>query len=90
MSLEHTLESAAHRIAEHGTHSESMLLGELAAAARTVCPGAAEALIDWNGPEVVRLRAFGIVAGALLRERDPLEHRAEACVPGVPVASVAA
>lgn len=90
MSLEHTLETAAHRIAEHGTHSEAMLLGELSAASRTVCPGAAGALIDWNGTEIARLRAFGIVAGALLREPATLEHRAPANTPGVRAASVAA
>lgn len=67
MSLEHVLESTAHKIALHGTQSESVILEELAVAAQASCPGAAAALVDWNGPEIARLRAFGIVHGALLR-----------------------
>jgi hypothetical protein len=45
-----------------------VILEALAAAARTLCPGAAAALVDWEGPEIARLRAFGIVHGALLRD----------------------
>lgn len=67
MSLEQILEGTAHKIALHGTRSESTLLEALAVAASVSCPGAAEALVDWNGPEIARLRAFGIVHGVLLR-----------------------
>lgn len=67
MSLEHVLESTAHKIALHGTQGESVIIEELAVAAHASCPGAAAALDDWNGPEIARLRAFGIVHGLLLR-----------------------
>jgi hypothetical protein len=66
--LHELLDATAHRIASRGTHGESVVLEALAAAARTLCPGAAAALVDWEGPEVARLRAFGIVHGALLRD----------------------
>lgn len=68
--LEQILESTAHRIAAHGTQSEATMLETLACTGRTLCPGAAEALVDWNGSEITRLRAFGIVHGALLRQVD--------------------
>jgi hypothetical protein len=45
-----------------------LLLEELAAIASALSPGAAAALVDWNGAEVARLRAFGIVHGVLLRD----------------------
>ena len=67
MSLDQILETTAQKIALHGTRSESTILWELAVAAAATCPGAAAALVDWNGPEIARLRAFGIVHGALLR-----------------------
>ena len=38
------------------------------------CPRAAEALIDWDGSEITRLRAFGIVDGALLHEFTSVQH----------------
>lgn len=66
MSLEDTLASTAEKIVVHGTRSERIVLEAAAAAARSLCPGAAAALTDWNAPEITRLRAFGIVHGALL------------------------
>jgi hypothetical protein len=65
-ALHEILDGTAHRIASRGTHSEALVLEALAAAARNLCPGAAAALVDWEGPEIARLRAFGIVHGALL------------------------
>lgn len=62
------LDTIAERIAEFGTRSERAALEALAAAARPLCPGAAAALADWEGSEVARLRAFGIVHGALLHD----------------------
>jgi hypothetical protein len=77
------LATTAQRIADHGTRSESPTLTRLAAAARPLSPGAADALVDWEGSEVARLRAFGVVHGVLVRElgtrRDPeavVAHRA--------------
>jgi hypothetical protein len=66
--LHELLDATAHRIASRGTHTESVILEALAAAARNLCPGAAAALVHWEGPEIARLRAFGIVHGALLRD----------------------
>ncbi len=60
------LNRVAYDIAEGGTATELWILDALAAAARDVCPGAAVALADWEGAEVARLRAFGIVHGAVL------------------------
>lgn len=60
----------ADRIVAEGTQSEHLTLQLMAASARAYAPGAAAALEDWDGPEVVRLRAFGIVHGLLVRELD--------------------
>ena len=57
---------------------------------RGLCPGAAAALVDWAGPEIVRLRAFGIVHGALLRELTSVQREALARRHGVPATSLAA
>ncbi len=70
-TLAETLERTAERIVEDGTQSESWILGLMASAAYAVCPGAATALVDWHGSEVARLRAFGIVHGAILRSITP-------------------
>lgn len=58
----------AGRIVAEGTQSERRTLELMASAARPCAPGAAAALNDWDGSEIARLRAFGIVHGALLRE----------------------
>ena len=34
-------------------------------------PGAASALVDWEGSEVARLRAFGVLHGVVLSALDP-------------------
>ncbi len=62
-----TLESIANSIAENGTSAEAPVLEAMARLARTYAPGASAALIDWSGPEVVRLRAFVLVARAISR-----------------------
>jgi hypothetical protein len=66
MELEEILARTAERIVEHGTHTETRVLEAVSAATRDVCPGAAAALVDWDGSEITRLRAFGIVHGAVL------------------------
>jgi len=90
MELQHVLDRTAHRIASRGTQSESTILEALSAAARTLCPGAAEALVDWDGPEIARLRAFGIVHGALLRELSSVQHQVLARLHEAPATSLAA
>lgn len=75
VDLSRTLDRVAYDIAERGTVSELWVLDALATAARDLCPGAAAALADWEGSEMARLRAFGIVHGALLRDLTP-ESRA--------------
>jgi hypothetical protein len=61
------LDRIAERIVEHGTPTEAPVLQAMSALARQVCPGAAAALVDWNGSETARLRAFGIVHGVVLQ-----------------------
>ncbi|WP_461165169.1 hypothetical protein [Arthrobacter sp. R4-81] len=68
MELNEILNRTADRIVADGTHSESRILHAMASAAGILNPGASEALIDWNGSEVARLRAFGILHGVLLRD----------------------
>ena len=65
--LEHLLDRIADRIVDSGTQAESGTLCAMASAAQEACPGAAAALVDWNGSEIARLRAFGIVHGVVLR-----------------------
>jgi hypothetical protein len=74
MELTRILDSTADHIVEHGTVAEPRILCAMAGAARRVRPGAAAALVDWEGSEVARLRAFGIVHGVVLRDLDPREQ----------------
>lgn len=71
MELTEILSRTADRIVVEGTHAEARTLHTMAAAARDLCPGAAAALVDWDGSEIARLRAFGIVHGVLLRDLSP-------------------
>ena len=68
MELSEILDRTADRLVADGTRAESRTLLAMADAARELSPGAAEALADWDGSEIARLRAFGIVHGVLLRE----------------------
>ncbi len=65
----------AGRLVEHGTRAEAAALLALSAAAAGLAPGAAAALVDWEGSEVARLRAFGVVHGALVHGLE-VEDRA--------------
>jgi hypothetical protein len=67
VELMETLDRTADRIVADGSPSRSRTLQAMADATRDVCPGAAAALVDWNGAEIARLRAFGIVHGVVLR-----------------------
>lgn len=71
MELEEILNRTADRIVDSGTQAESRALCAMAFVARDVSPGAAAALVDWNGSEIARLRAFGIVHGVVLRDLAP-------------------
>lgn len=55
-------------IVAEGTQAERRALQLMAAAAQPFAPGAAAALNDWDGPEIARLRAFGIIHGVVTRE----------------------
>ena len=68
MELNELLNRIAIHIVADGTQLESLTLEAMASAAGDLSPGAAAALVDWNGSEIARLRAFGIVHGVLLRE----------------------
>lgn len=74
--LTQILDRTAHRIADDGTSTRSRVLEAMAAATRDLCPGAAAALVDWDGSEIARLRAFGIVHGVVLRDlpADTQQH----------------
>lgn len=65
--LEAILDETAERIVESGTRTESTTLCAMSAATGHLAPGAAAALVDWDGSEPARLRAFGIVHGVVLR-----------------------
>jgi hypothetical protein len=66
--LESILDRVAERIVERGTRTEAPTLCAMSAATRHLSPGAAAALVDWDGSEPARLRAFGIVHGVVLRD----------------------
>ncbi len=76
MELTEILDRTAHRVVAAGTASRSRTLQAMAAATHDECPGAAAALVDWEGSEIARLRAFGIVHGVVLRDlsTDAQQH----------------
>ncbi len=68
------LERTAHHVAAAGTQTEARALQAMARAVEDEHPGAAAALVDWAGPEIVRLRAFGVVHGAVLWDLAPQDQ----------------
>ena len=60
------LEEAAHRIADRGTSSERRLLEAMSAVVGPSAPAIAAALVDWDGTEISRQRAFGLAHGHVL------------------------
>jgi hypothetical protein len=74
VELAQVLEEAAHRLAAQGTSSESRLLEAMSEVAGQSAPGAAAALVDRDGTEASRLRAFGFVHTHLLEALGPDEH----------------
>ena len=65
--LDDRLRRLADRIVEHGTEVERIALETVADATRWTVPGAAAALVDWDGTEIARLRAFGVLHGSVGR-----------------------
>lgn len=72
--LARVLGEAAQRVVERGTASDRLLLSAMAAVAASSAPGAAAALVDPDGSETSRLRAFGFVHTHLLEVLGPREH----------------
>ena len=66
--LDALMDLVAQRIAEHGTAAEARVLELVSAAVHRTNPGAAAALVDWNGAEIARLRAFGLVHGVVVTD----------------------
>ncbi len=60
MTVEFHHDHLAHRLIEDGTRAHRGALAVLADAVRDLAPGTAEALTDWDGPEVARLRAYAV------------------------------
>ena len=69
------LAGVAQRIAECGTATERRALRAVHDATRWSAPGAAAALVDQDGSETARLRAFGVLHGVVLGVLGP-EDRA--------------
>ncbi len=69
------LDGIAQRIAEQGTATERVALLAVHDTARWSAPGASAALVDWEGSETARLRAFGVLHGVVLGALGP-EDRA--------------
>jgi hypothetical protein len=74
-ALATALAGVAERIAEHGTATDRLALHAVHDATRWSAPGAAAALVDWDGSETARLRAFGVLHGVALCVLGP-EDRA--------------
>jgi len=74
VELVQVLEEAAHRVADLGTSSERRLLEAMSEVAAQSAPGAAAALVDRDGTEASRLRAFGFVHTHLVQALGPREH----------------
>ena len=74
-TLDVLLDGIAQRIAERGTATELVALHAVHDATRWSAPGASAALVDWEGSETARLRAFGVLHGVVLGVLGP-EDRA--------------
>jgi hypothetical protein len=74
VELAQVLDEAAHRVAELGTGSERRVLEAMAEVAAQSAPGAAAALVDPQGSEASRLRAFGVVHTHVLEALGRREH----------------
>ena len=55
----------AHRLIADGTRAHRGALAVLSLAVHEIAPGASAALVDWEGSEVARLRAYAVAREAL-------------------------
>ncbi len=69
------LSRAAQRIDIDGTLGSRPLLEALSGALWEVRPGVAAALVDRNGTEIARQRAFGMAHGLVVEALDPIDQR---------------
>ena len=69
VELAHVLDEAAHRIANWGTGSERRVMEAMADVAAPTA-----ALVDWDGSEASRLRAFGLLHSHLVDALGPRDH----------------
>lgn len=76
MNLETRMNEMAHQVVEQGTESAREHLETIAAFITGRAPGAAAALIDWDGAEIVRARAFGRAAGVIINDLEVWEQNA--------------
>lgn len=74
VALDDVLGRVAERIVESGTPVEERVLLAMAAAIRHVYPGTAAALVDRDGAEVARLRAFGVAHGVVVTVLGPRDR----------------
>ncbi len=74
IDLSTLLDEAADRVATGRVHDLWPLLEALAAAGGERRPGAAAALVDRDGPDVARMRAFGTIHRTVLGS-DPAVRR---------------
>lgn len=68
------LDDVAQRVTASGTRSEQRILHAMSDVSWQESPGTAAALVDWDGTEISRLRAFGLVHGLILDSLGPAEH----------------
>ncbi|WP_062202725.1 hypothetical protein [Demequina salsinemoris] len=76
-------------VIDRGTEPFRIAFGILADAVRDAHPGVAEALTDWEGAEVARLRAFALAREALrdMDDASVAEAQDEDAHAGVPWAA---
>lgn len=75
------IRSLGEDLARHGLARHEAAVAALAEEAIAVAPGSATALADPDLPEVMRLRAFSVVARALARRETDREERDGAPAP---------
>ncbi len=74
--LHHLLGRVGEQIASEGPLGCRPVLEAMSAAIRDVSPGVAAALVDWDGSEVARQRAFGLAHGLVVEALGPGAQRA--------------
>jgi hypothetical protein len=74
IELAQLLDAAAHHIEQRGTAAERRLLEAMAEVVARTAPGTSAALVDPDGSEAARLRAFGVAHGHVFDVLGPREH----------------